>query len=259
MDYSDLKYENVDFESDQDKKLPQPPLVKERMREESIDLPRNFKDLSIQTDFLNIINTRHSSRVYTNEAVSLLELSYMLWTCQSVKELRGKKYATLRTVPSGGARHGFELYFVCQNVEGLEPGTYHYLPMEHKIEFLNPLDQVKDVLSASLCDQTWALKANVIFYFSYIPYRTEWRYGDFAHRIALVDLGHIGENIYLASTSVGLGTCGIGACVTSICDKMFELNGQDEFILYAQPIGKVKKEDFVKEKSFYEFVEKEGL
>ena len=67
-----------------------------------------------------------------------------------------------------------------------------------------------------------------------------WR---FAHRIALVDLGHIGENIYLASTSVGLETCGIGACVTSICDKMFELNGQDEFILYAQPIGKVKKED----------------
>ena len=113
MDYSDLKYENVDFESDQDKKLPQPPLVKERMREESIDLPRNFKDLSIQTDFLNIINTRHSSRVYTNEAMSLLELSYMLWTCQGVKELRGKKYATLRTVPSGGARHGFELYFVC--------------------------------------------------------------------------------------------------------------------------------------------------
>ena len=38
MDYSELKYENVDFESDQDKKLPQPPLVKERMREESIDL-----------------------------------------------------------------------------------------------------------------------------------------------------------------------------------------------------------------------------
>ena len=175
MDYSELKYENVDFESDQDKKLPQPPLVKERMREESIDLPGNFKDLLIQTDFLNIINTRHSSRVYTNEAMSLLELSYMLWTCQGVKELRGKHYATLRTVPSGGARHGFELYFVCQNVEGLESGTYHYLPMEHKIEFLNPLNQVKDVLSASLCDQAWALKANVIFYFSYIPYRTEHR------------------------------------------------------------------------------------
>ena len=93
----------------------------------------------------------------------------------------------------------------------------------------------------------------------YQIHRDEWRYGDFAHRIALVDLGHIGENIYLASTSIGLGTCGIGVCVTSICDAVFELDGEEEFILYAQPIGKVKKEDFTKEKSFYEFVEKEGL
>lgn len=259
MDYSELKYDVEEFESDQDKKLPQPPLVKESMRKESIELPKKFDALQICSNFLDIINTRHSSRVYTQEPMSLLELSYILWTCQGVKQIRGKKYATLRTVPSGGARHGFELYFVCQNVEGLDPGTYHYLPMEHRIEFLNPIDKVSDVLASSLCDQLWALKANVILYFSYIPYRTEWRYGHLAHRIALVDLGHVGENIYLASTSIGLGTCGIGACVTSICDEMFELDGENEFILYSQPIGKVNPEDFAKEKSFYEFVEKEGL
>lgn len=259
MDYSELKYDVEEFESDQDKKLPQPPLVKKAMRKESIELPKNFKDLSIHSDFLEIINTRHSSRVYTQEPMSLLELSYILWTCQGVKQLRGKHYATLRTVPSGGARHGFELYFVCQNVEGLQLGTYHYLPMEHRIEFLNPIDKVSDVLSASVCGQLWALKANVIFYFSYIPYRTEWRYGNLAHRIALVDLGHVGENIYLASTSIDLGTCGIGACATTICDEMFELGGENEFIIYSQTVGKVDRKDFLKEKSFYEFVEKEGL
>lgn len=96
------------------------------MRKESIELPKNFDALQICSNFLDIINTRHSSRVYTQEPMSLLELSYILWTCQGVKQIRGKKYATLRTVPSGGARHGFELYFVCQNVEGLNPGTYHY-------------------------------------------------------------------------------------------------------------------------------------
>lgn len=29
MDYSDLKYDMEEFESDQDKKLPQPPLLKD--------------------------------------------------------------------------------------------------------------------------------------------------------------------------------------------------------------------------------------
>ena len=80
MDYSDLKYDMEEFESDQDKKLPQPPLVKDAMRTESIELPKNFDALSICSNFLDIINTRHSSRVYTQEPMSLLELSYMLWT-----------------------------------------------------------------------------------------------------------------------------------------------------------------------------------
>ena len=61
--------------------------------------------------------------------------------------------------------------------------------MEHRVEFLNPIEKVSDVLASSLCDQLWALKANVIFYFSYIPYRTEWRYGHLAHRIALTKGG----------------------------------------------------------------------
>lgn len=47
MDYSELKYDVEEFESDQDKKLPQPPLVKEAMRKESIELPKNFDALQI--------------------------------------------------------------------------------------------------------------------------------------------------------------------------------------------------------------------
>ncbi|MBS6455623.1 MAG: hypothetical protein KH376_07770 [Holdemanella biformis] len=90
MDYSELKYDVEEFESDQDKKLPQPPLVKEAMRKESIELPKNFDALQICSNFLDIINTRHSSRVYTQEPMSLLELSYILWTCQGVKQIRGK-------------------------------------------------------------------------------------------------------------------------------------------------------------------------
>lgn len=38
MNYSDLKYDIEEFESDQDKKLPQPPLVKAAMRKDSIEL-----------------------------------------------------------------------------------------------------------------------------------------------------------------------------------------------------------------------------
>ncbi len=90
-------------------------LVKAAMRKDSIELPKNFNTLSVHSNFLDIINTRHSSRVYTQESMPLLELSYMLWTCQGVKQIRGKE-SRLCVSPSGGARHGFELYFVYQKM-----------------------------------------------------------------------------------------------------------------------------------------------
>ena len=91
MKYTDLKYENEDFVSDQDKKIPQPDLVKPAMRNDAISLPVNFERLCIENDFLKIIEGRHSSRVYSKKQMSLLELSYIIWTCQGVKGLRGKK------------------------------------------------------------------------------------------------------------------------------------------------------------------------
>ena len=76
------------FESDQQKKLPQPPLVKAAMRETAIELPKNFEDLELNNDILSVINNRKSSRIYTQETMSLLQLSYLLWTTQGVKDIR---------------------------------------------------------------------------------------------------------------------------------------------------------------------------
>ena len=47
--------------------------------------------------------------------LSLAELSYLLWCTQGVKETKGQA-ATLRTVPSAGARHAFETYLLVNNV-----------------------------------------------------------------------------------------------------------------------------------------------
>ena len=248
-----------DYQSDQELHKPQPPLVKEKASEIVLSLPTNYEDLPIQNDFLNIINTRQSHRVYTEESLSLLELSYLLWCSQGVKDIRGKSYATLRTVPCGGARHEFECYMAIQNVEGLKNGFYHYLPMEHQIEFLNEKEDMKEFITDSLQGQAWANKANVVFYYSVVPYRAEWRYGIYAHRIALVDAGHITENVYLSSTSIGLGSCAIGAVDGKRCDTTFGLDGKEEFIFYAHTLGKISKADEQKEKDFYHFVKEQGL
>lgn len=254
--------DHEEYKTDQELKLPQPPLVKAPMTENRIDLPRNFESLELQDNLLDLLTKRKSSRVYTQEDMSLLQLSFLLWATQGIKDIRGKSYATLRTVPCGGARHPFETYLLVRQVEGLLPGVYHYLPMTHQLELLQTMED-REALNAlakkSLCGQGWAAKANVVFYWSFVCYRSEWRYGMYAHRMVMADVGHVGENLYLACTALGLGTCGIGAYDQKLCDEIFQLDGEEEFTLYSQSVGTVQAKDEKAEKAFYSFVEEQGL
>ena len=248
-----------DYQTDQELKRPQPPLAKARMTDASVDLPNDFSGMEFTGSFLEIVNRRKSHRVYTDGTISLKELSYLLWCSQGVKSVRGKAYATLRTVPSGGARHPFECYMAVRRVEGLAPGLYHYLPMTHQIEYLGSPEDPEAFISDSLCGQRWAAKAGVVFYYSCVFYRAEWRYGAWAHAPILMDSGHVTENLYLAAASIGLGGCAVAAVVPETANLAFGLDGKEETIFYAMPVGTVDPSDTEKENEFYAFVREEGL
>lgn len=259
--HADDPYENT-FVSDQDKKLPMPPLTKAPMADASAmtKLPKDFSGLDLNCNLYKLINDRKSSRVYTGESMSLLQLSFLLWATQGIKAIRGKGYATLRTVPCGGARHEFETYLLISNVEGLKSGAYHYLPFEHAVEYINDVADIPGKISASLSGQKWASKANVVFYWSMVAYRAEWRYGIYAHRTALIDSGHIGQNLYIACTGLDLGTCGVAAFAHETCSELFGLDGEDEYMVYCAPVGTVDhRNDAAEEKSIYSFVYEEDL
>ena len=63
---SDFKYmdEVGDYETDQYLKKKQPPLFKEPMGGKITFLPKNFRDLELSNDILEILYRRKSSRVY---------------------------------------------------------------------------------------------------------------------------------------------------------------------------------------------------
>ena len=248
-----------DYQTDQDLKKTQPPLAKGRMSEQVIELPNDFRDMEFIGDFLTIIDRRKSHRVYTDEEISLRQLSYLLWCSQGVKSVRGKSYATIRTVPSGGARHPFECYMALRRVEGLETGLYHYLPMTHQIEYLGKPEDLDAFISEFLCCQAWAAKASVVFYYSCVFYRAEWRYGVWAHAPILMDSGHVTENLYLAAASIGLGGCAIAAVEPRLANQAFGLDGKEETVFYAMPTGTINPSDGEKEDAFYAFVREGGL
>lgn len=223
--------------SDQQKRLPQPPLCKPAQSEQRIALSRDFRPVMTETDFLTILQNRTSQRFYKDEEMTLDQLSFLLWATQGVKSIRGNHYATLRTVPSGGARHPFETYLAVRKVTGLCAGVYHYLPLEHALEPVGPLENPQEQITAAMHGQKWAGGCAVAFLYSFVPYRAEWRYSTSAHRVALIDAGHVVQNLYLACEAVGCGTCAVAAIDQEVADALCRVDGKDEFIVYAAPVG----------------------
>ena len=74
-----------------------------------------------------------------------------------------------------------------------------------------------------------------------------------------MDSGHITENLYLSATSIGLGGCAIAAVEPKLADKEFGLDGVEETVFYAMPVGKISVKDKEAENEFYAFVKEEGL
>lgn len=226
------------YESDQMKKLPMPHLSKPATGAKKIALQRDFSKVLVQPDFLTLLEERMSHRNFKAEAISLDQLAFLLWSAQGVTGIRGNGYATFRTAPSGGARHPFETYLTVHNVEGLEKGIYHYLPLEHELEFISPpMENYEDTVTDMLCGQAWWHRAGVVFYFAAEIYRAEWRYCTTAHRVVLMDVGHAMQNLYLGCHAVGLGTCALAAYDQKLCDKVLGLDGEEEFTVYAAPVG----------------------
>ncbi|TRO77483.1 nitroreductase family protein, partial [Desulfuromonas acetexigens] len=94
-------------------------------------------------DLEEAIARRESRRRFLPSPLSREELAFLLWSTQGVRA-RLHEAAVLRTVPSAGCRHPFETYLAIFRVEGLAPGLYRYLPLDHALL----LEQTPDQLSA---------------------------------------------------------------------------------------------------------------
>ena len=189
---------------------------------------------------IDVIRSRVSHRAYTDEFLTLEELSFLLWATQGIREVAENGKYTRRTVPSGGARHSFETYLLVDRVAGLEPGLYRYLPLEHRLYFLDSIDDFSEKVSEGCRDQKFVGKAALVFAWTTIPYRAEWRYGHIAHKMIAMDSGHVCQNLYLACGAIGAGTCAVDAYNQAKMDALVGVDGEDEFVVYVAPVGKVK-------------------
>ena len=192
-----------------------------------------IKDLSLD----RIIASRKSRRKYSDEPLQIQELSFLLWATQGIRK-QNNDFTALRHVPSAGARHSFETYIFARNVRGLEPALYRFLPQDNELVLLKTIPNMTADLSRAAFGQKFVGLGAATFVWSCIPYRMEWRYGPTAYRVILMDAGHVCQNLYLACEAIGAATCAVAAYDQEAMDELIGLDGEEEFAIYAAPVGK---------------------
>ncbi|MCX6086627.1 MAG: SagB/ThcOx family dehydrogenase [Caldiserica bacterium] len=225
-------------QSDQDMGLPQPPLeLPPDAGIPMIALP-DPKTLNVAgVDLRTAIDRRHSCRLYRDEPLSLEELSYLLWCTQGVKAVTPRP-CTLRTVPSGGARHAFETYLMVRAVTGLEPGIYRFLAIEHALQLVMPGTQTLQDVTQLCSDQKMVELSAVTFIWTAVPYRMVWRYNQRAYRALFLDAGHVCQNLYLAAEAIDCGVCAIAAFLDDEFNTYLGFDPAQQFVIYCASLGK---------------------
>lgn len=187
--------------------------------------PRFSSSMSVE----ETLAQRRSVRDYSEDSLSLEEVSQLLWAAQGVTSEWGG-----RTAPSAGALYPLEIYLLAGEVRELDTGLYHYNPAQHALTMKKKGDLRQKMTEASL-DQDEISRAPVTIIISAAYERTTGKYGDRTLRYVHMEVGSAAENIYLQAESLELGTVFIGAFDD---EEVKAVLGIEEEPLGIMPVGK---------------------
>lgn len=212
--------------------IPRPPVYKNYPEAARIPLP---KPVFEETESLwSILNQRRSKRRYAPDPISMTTLATLLWAAQGIT-LSASDYQ-FRTAPSAGALYPVETYLSIHNVSGLKHGIYHFNVLDFALEEI-ALDNFGEHLTRAALDQAMVGRGAVLFIWTAIVLRAMWKYRNRCIRYIFMDAGHIGQNLQVAATAMGLGCCCIGAFYDEEINRILGIDGEEETVIYLAAVG----------------------
>jgi SagB-type dehydrogenase family enzyme len=171
---------------------------------ETLPEPIRKGDLSLE----ELLTKRQSRRAFKTTPLSKQQLSQLLWAAYGLRDSVEFK----RTVPSAGARLPLTV-LACtgkDTVEGLGAGIWRYVAEKNTVEKLFGED-VRSELASAAYHQEFIADAPLCIAVAAVFEKTTSRYGQRGVRYVHIDVGHVGQNIYLEAEALGLGTVAVGA------------------------------------------------
>ncbi|MFT3770605.1 MAG: SagB/ThcOx family dehydrogenase [Minicystis sp.] len=132
-----------------------------------------------------------------------------------------------RPAPSAGGLYPTEIYVATREVEGLADGVHHYDARAHELETVRD-GRVHEALVELTMGQDMVRDASVVCILTAVRARTMFKYGQRGYRFLFLDAGHVGQNLYLVATALGLGPVGIGGFLDAEVNELCRLPAGEE-------------------------------
>ncbi len=181
-------------------------------------------------NFQRLLKQRYSKREFA-KSISFSEVSNILYWSG------GMKKDFTRFYPSAGGRYPLEIYIVALNVDSLESGIYHFNIKKNLLELILK-GYFKDEAIRLSGNQEWIKDCGIVISISAVFGRTEIKYGERGYRYVLMEAGHLAQNLYLVSEALNLGCCAIGGFLDDEINKLLDIDGKKESVIYLCGIGK---------------------
>lgn len=196
-----------------------------------VALPREVPPLDVP--LAGAIAGRRSHNVFAETAIRLEDLSTLLACAGGVT---GHGSIRRRAAPSAGALYPIEIYPWVFSVSGVPGGLYHYATLEHSLESVNPLGGWKDLWPILDDGFQGATPAAAFVLTARFP-RVQAKYGERGYRFALMESGHVAQNLLLAATALGLHAIPAGGFFDAGANLLLGIDGLTEAVVYVIPVG----------------------
>lgn len=200
------------------------------MSSETICLPEPRHDSGISLEAA--LRQRSSIRDFSDAALTLGELSQLLWAAQGITHGDG-----FRTAPSAGASYPLELYVVAGKIRDFETGAYKYHHHAHRLTRIVQ-DDLRPALAAAALEQSCAKEGAALLVFSGVMERTMRKYGQRGARYVHMEAGHAAQNVLLQAAALGVGAVVLGTFDDARVHQVLAMP-QGEHALYLLPVGRL--------------------
>jgi SagB-type dehydrogenase family enzyme len=161
-------------------------------------------DLTGKVTLEKSLATRRSVREYAPGALTLGEVSQILWAAQGITGPGGK-----RTTPAAHAIYSLEIWLVANDVEDLAPGIYRYAPQEHALALAFSGDH-RAAVTAAASGQECVEQAPAVVAISGDSLLTAEKFRQRGVAWLGMEAGFVVQSVYLQVTALGLGTVIVG-------------------------------------------------